>query len=263
MRRYRWCVFLYFFYLCPAGAESAAHIMKKVDERYTGDTSRSEATLVLIDKRDRQRIRELVMFASEDPSVEKSVVFFRTPSDVKDTAYMSFDWKDDAKEDDSWLYLPALQKVTRVAASDESGAFMGSDFNYSDINGRDYPDFTYTMEKESDPVDGVDCWVIKSLPVNDQVVDATGYTEAVSWIRKDNYMMVKSVLHTQAGKRTKYYSATDIREVNGIWTAHTLQMVTTRNGKREHASVFKVRNVEYNTGVDETLFDTQAMQRGI
>jgi len=251
------------FTATTSAAESAAEIMLKVDQRYTGDTSSSEASLILIDKRDRQRVRELTMYTSENEEVEKSIIFFRSPSDVANTSYLSFDWKDDSKEDDSWLYLPALKKVRRVAASDESGAFMGSDFSYADINGMDYGDFEYSMEKESDLVDGHDCWVIKSVAKNDDVVDETGYTESLSWVRKDAYLTVKSIIQEKRGKRTKYFAASDIEKIEGIWTVHTLQMVTTRNDKREHSSVFKIRNVKYNKGVDESLFDTQAMQRGI
>ncbi len=242
---------------------SASDIMLKVDERYTGDTTTSDATLVLIDKRDRQRVRELTLFGIENDKVEKSIIYFRSPSDVKNTAYMSFDWKDKDKEDDSWLFLPALQKVRRVAASDESGAFMGSDFSYADINGLDYEDFEYTMVKPSEMVDGHDCWVIKSTAKNDKVVKETGYTESTSWVRKDAYLTVKSVINVKRGKRTKYFVANDIEKIDGIWTAQTLQMVSTKNGKKEHSSVFKIRNVKYNQDVDEKMFDTDAMQRGL
>ncbi|SMF51987.1 Protein of unknown function [Alteromonadaceae bacterium Bs31] len=251
------------FSLVAHGEQSASAIMLKVDERYTGDTIRSNATLILIDKKDRQRVRELTLFGIENEEVEKSIIYFRSPSDVKNTAYMSFDWKDKAKEDDSWLYLPALQKVRRVAASDESGAFMGSDFSYADINGLEYDDFEYSMEKASEKVDGYDCWVIKSLPKNDKAIKETGYTSSISWVRKDAMLVVKSIINVKRGKRTKYFIAKDIEKIEGIWTAQTLQMVTTKNGKREHSSVFKIRNVKYNQDVDESMFDTDAMQRGL
>lgn len=241
----------------------ATEIMRKVDERYTGDSSNSNATLVLIDKKDRQRLRELTLFSLDNAEVDKSIIFFRSPADVKNTAYMAFDWKDESREDDTWLYLPALQKVQRVAASDESGSFMGSDFSYADINGLDFGDFTYTLEKESDPVEGADCWVIKSVARNEDVVKETGYTESLSWVRKDAFMTVKAVIEVKKGKRTKYFVASDIEKIDGIWTAQTLQMVTTRRGEREHSSVFKIRDIKYNQDVDATMFDTQAMQRGI
>lgn len=244
-------------------AMSADEIMRKVDDRYTGDTQTSESVLVLIDNKGRQRVRDLTLFGIEKPDVEKSLIYFRSPSDVKGTAYMSFDWPDESKEDDSWLYLPALQRITRVAASDESGAFMGSDFSYADINGTDYEDFTYTMEKESDMVNGHDCWVIESTPKNDSIVDKTGYTSSTSWVRKDNFIVVKAIINVKKAKRVKYFTASDLEEIQGVWTAKTLQMITTRRGEKEHSSLFKINSIKYNEDVDESMFDTQAMQRGI
>lgn len=244
-------------------ALSASEIMKKVDDRYTGDTQIATSILTLIDKKDRQRIRELKMFSMENSEVEKSIIYFLTPSDVKGTAYMAFDWKDDNKEDDSWLYLPALQKVKRVAASDESGAFMGSDFSYTDINGTDYPDFTYAMEKDSDSVDGQDCWVIRSTPKSEAVIKKTGYTGATSWVRKDNLLIVQGKIDLDKGGRIKYFSASEIEQIDGIWLAKKLQMITTRNGKKEHASVLQFSDIVYNQKVDGSIFDTQAMQRGL
>ena len=37
---------------------------------------------------------------------------------------------------------------------------MGSDFTYSDIDGFELEDFNYKLVKDSDVVDGKDCWVI-------------------------------------------------------------------------------------------------------
>lgn len=244
-------------------AFTAAEVMKLNDDRYTGDTQISISTLTLIDKRGRERVRDLKLFGIEKADVEKSLIFFESPSDVNGTAYMSYDWEDSAREDDSWLYLPALQAIKRVAASEESGAFMGSDFSYADINGLDYEDFEYSMVKESEIVNGADCWVIKSLPKDETVVKKTGYTEATTWVRKDNYVAVQSIIHVKKAKRIKYFSVKDLQNVQGIWTPMTLQMVTTRNGKKEHASVFKLSEIRYNQDVDERMFDTQAMQRGL
>ena len=256
-------IFLCFFTGAQAQVISAYDIMKKVDDRYDGDTRTSNAVLILIDKQDRQRIREISMLAFERDKVEKSLMVFRSPSDVKGTSYMSYDWEASDKEDDSWLYLPALQKIRRVAASDESGAFMGSDFSYADINGLELDDFSYEIDKESELVDGHDCWVITSTPKNDDVIKETGYTSAKAWVRKDIFMQVKAIINVKKGKKVKYFSVKDISQVDDIWTAHTLQMITTKKGKKEHSSVLKISDVVYNQGVDESMFDTAAMQRGL
>ena len=244
-------------------AQSADEIMQKNDKRYTGDTQKSTSVLTLIDKKGNQRVRDLLLYSIDKKDVKKSLFFFQSPAEVKGTGYLSFDWDDPNKEDDSWLYLPALQKITRVAASDESGSFMGSDFSYADINGTDYEDYHYTIVKDSDPVDGADCWVIHSTPKDDSIVEKTGYLDATNWIRKDNYMQVKSIINVKKGKRIKYFQARDIKQIQGIWTALSLQMVTTQNGKKEHASVFTITDVKYNDALDDSLFDTQTLQRGL
>jgi hypothetical protein len=244
-------------------ALTAAEVMKLNDDRYTGDTQISESTLTLIDKKNRERVRDLKLFGIDKTDIEKSLIFFESPSDVAGTAYMSFDWEDETKEDDSWLYLPALQSIKRVAASEESGAFMGSDFSYTDINGQDYEDFNYEMVKESEVIDGVDCWVIKSIPKNEKIIKKTGYLESTSWIRKSDYLLLRSIIQVKKRKLVKYFSASDIQEIQGIMTPLKLQMVTTRNGKKEHSSVFKITKIRYNEDVSESMFDTQAMQRGL
>lgn len=242
---------------------SAKQIMQKVDDRDTGETIVSESVLILIDKKKRQRVRALKLFSKEYEEVDKSISFFLSPADVKDTAYMSFDWDDDNKEDDSWLYLPALQKTNRIAASDKSGAFMGSDFSYADIDGVDVEDFTYRLIKDSEMVNGFDCWVIESTPKSKAIIKETGYLTMTSWIRKDIYMQVKAIINVKKGKRVKYFQAKDIEQIQGIWTAKTLQMVTTKRNKLEHSSVLKINAVDYQTRVDDKMFENSRLQRGL
>lgn len=242
---------------------SAEEVMQLNNSRYLGDTRESLSTLILIDKKGRKRLRSLKTLAVEDKQVERTIVYFQSPSEIKGTSYMSFDWKDTSKEDDSWLYLTSLQKVKRVASSAKSSSFMGSDFNYADINGLDHEDFDYSFIKENEILNGVECWVISALPKNTKVISETGYTALTVWIRKDNYIRMRGKMHLKKGNRVKYFTASDFLEIDGIWRAKTLQMITTKGGKKEHASILKYEDIRHNTKVDLSHFDTQAMQRGL
>ncbi len=246
-------------------ALSARQIVEKADARYTGDSSRADAQLILIDRRGRERVRDLRMYTLDQGDVEKSIIFFMSPTDVAGTAYMNYDYDDD-RDDDSWLYLPALNQVRRVASGDRSGSFMGSDFTYSDINGVTIDWYDYEMLDENTSVDGADAWLIKSTPKQeyaDRVARETGYEKSHLWIRKDNLVQVQAKIWVTRGNRIKYFSARELKEIDGIWTAMRLQMVTTRNDEREHSSVFQFSNMVYNEDTDESLFTTQAMERGI
>ncbi len=246
--------------------ETAFDVVQKMDNREDGDTQTTDTLMILINKNKQKRVRNIKNIRKDYGPDTKGVIFFLSPADVRNTAYMSFDWDNASKEDDSWLYLPALQKVKRVAAGDKSGSFMGSDFTYSDINGIEIEDWDYSFVKQSVLLNGVDTWVIQGLPkkeVKDKVLDETGYLKTLMWIRKDNYMLVKGKYWVKQGRKIKFFKADDIRKVDNIWTAHTLTMVTTNKGKVEHSSVLKFSNVQYNVPIDDPTFTTRRMERGL
>ena len=245
---------------------TAYQIMKKVDERYDGDTSTANSSMILIDARDRQRVRDLKIYTKDYGDNSKGISFFESPADIKGTAYLNYDWDEEGKEDDSWLYLPALQKVKRIAAGDKSDPFLGSDFSYADINGLELDWYHYSIINASDPVDGADCWVIEVVPkaeFKDKAEETTGYEKSQTWIRKDNFISVRGKIWVKRGNKVKYYSASDIRQIDGIWTAMKLQMITTKNDKREHASIIQYHDITYNEPLSDEMFSTEAMQRGI
>lgn len=247
-----------------AGELSARDIMAKVDERYVGDSSQADASLILIDRRGRERARDLRMYNLNGDEVDKSIIFFRSPADVAGTAYLNYDYADE-RDDDSWLFLPALKQVRRVAAGDRSSAFMGSDFSYSDINGVTIDWYNYVILEADTDVNGEPAWLIESTPkpeFADRIERETGYSKSHLWVLKDSFVQVQGKIWLTRGDRVKYFSASDLQLIDDIWTPMRLQMVTTRNGEREHASIFQYSRVVYNQSTDPSLFTTQAMEQG-
>ena len=241
---------------------TAYEIMKKVDQRYTGETIEQTSTLVLIDKKNRKRERKLKGFTKEVSDGTKSISFFLSPSDVKNTSYLSYNWDDPSKDNDSWLYLPSLQKTNRISGGDRSNSFMGSDFTYADLDGVEIEDYTYKIVKDSDVVDGADCWVIEATPKSKDVIKETGYLKTLTWIRKDIFFGVKGRILVKKGKKVKLWSAKDIKKIDGVWVAKTQQMTTTKKKKREHSSIFIIDTIAFNKKLNDSLFESEAMQRG-
>jgi hypothetical protein len=115
----------------------ARAIMKKVDARDEGNTLEQDMMMVLIDKNGKERTRDLKSYAKDFGEDNHRTMFFKSPADVKNTAFLTYDYDDGAKDDDQWLYLPALKKVKRIPSTDKSSSFMGSDFSYFDMTDRD------------------------------------------------------------------------------------------------------------------------------
>ncbi len=118
-------------------ALSGREIMEKVNARDEGDRSKGEMEMILIDKKGKKRIRKLKTFGRKNGKDNLSLMFFLSPADVKNTGFLTYDYNESGKDDDQWLYLPALRKTKRIVAGDKSGSFMGSDLNYSDMTTQD------------------------------------------------------------------------------------------------------------------------------
>ncbi len=249
-----------------AAEYSAAEVMRMVDERYDGDSSIAEITMVLIDRRDRQRVRDLKLYSIDYGVDTKTLSLFESPADIRGTAYLNFDWKESLRDDDSWLYLPALQRVKRLASSDTSDSFLGSDFTYADINGIEVDWYDYNFINESEIVDDEECWVIEIIPkpeFKDRAEEATGYSKMQSWISKEKLIQIRGQVWELRGNRVKFFTSSEIEQIEGIWTVKRLQAITTRNNRQEHASVLQINSIDYNVSVADELLTTEAMQRSL
>jgi len=252
--------------LSAAAEHSAEEVMRMFDERYDGDSSISDITMVLIDRRDRQRIRNLKLYSKDYGADTKTLSLFESPADIRGTAYLNFDWNENQRDDDSWLYLPALQRVKRLATSDTSDSFLGSDFTYADINGFEVEWYDYNFINESEMIDGEDCWVIEIVPkpeFKDRAEEATGYSKMQSWISKEKLVQLRGQTWELRGNRIKFFTSSEVELIDDIWTVKRLQAITTRNGRQEHASVLQINSVDYNAEVADDLLTTEAMQRGL
>ncbi len=247
----------------PAWAElpdiEAQQVAVNLDERENGVDETSEMEMILTNKRDQQRVRKIATYRKDDGEDTKSVMFFLEPADVKGTGFLSWSYDDESKDEDQWLYLPALKKVRRISSSGKSDYFMGTDFTYSDMGDNDINDYTHTM-LGAEVIDGVECYHLERVPKDDNVIDETGYSRAELWVRPDIWMMMKAVFFDKKGKLLKELTVSEFEEVNGIWVAKNLFM---DNIQKKHKTTLKFSNNQFDTGLDDKLFTQRQLQRGV
>jgi len=247
--------------------ESARSIMEKADARDDGTSLISTMQMTLIDKKGKKRTRQLRTFAKDvNANTEYKTIFFLSPSDVKNTAFLTYDYSGDDKDDDQWMYLPALKKTKRIPASDKDAAFMGSDFSYSDMTDKELDDYTFKLLKEvtiKRKSGNEKAWVIESTPVSQAVIDETGYTKSILYVRKDNYVLTRAKFYLKKSKRIKYMDVRKLEEINGVWVAMTTTM-TTKQGKRTlHKTILTNSNVEINQDISDDMFTIRTIEKGL
>ena len=243
-------------------ALSGREIMEKVNARDEGDRSTGEMEMILIDKKGKKRVRKLKTFGRKKDKDTQSLMFFLSPADVKNTGFLTYDYNESGKDDDQWLYLPALRKTKRIAAGDKSGSFMGSDLNYSDMTTPDLDLYDYTLMKETE-VRGNKVWQIKAVPKSKDEAKKSGYSKSVIFIRQDNYVMIRAVRWVYKKRRNKYLDVKKLEKIDGIWGS-TEMHVTTKIGKKTlHKTILKQKNISFNQDeVNADLFTVRRLEKG-
>ena len=240
---------------------TARAIMERVDARDEGDTLEQDMLMILIDKNGNQRTRDLKSYAKDFGVDNHRTMFLKSPADVKNTAFLTYDYDDGARDDDQWLYLPALKKVKRIPSTDKSSSFMGSDFSYFDMTDRDLEDYDFKLLQETE-VRGHPAWMIESTPRNQAIIDESGYEKTIAIVRKDNHVVVRAINFMTNGKK-KYLDIKQLRQESGIWLVDEMTM-TTKKGKRTlHKTVLTFSNVTLNGAIEDGVFTTRRLEKGL
>jgi hypothetical protein len=247
-----------------AAAESlpdADQVMAAVDARDEGETQRSTIVFELTDRRGKTRVQETVALRKYFGEDKKQVLFYLEPSNVRGTGFLTYDYAEPKRDDDQWLYLPALRKTRRISASDRGDYFLGTDLTYEDLKRQGkvtLEDWTFrSVGRET--VDGVETVVIEGLPASEDVAAELGYGRARWYVNTANHTILKSENWDVQGNALKSARFADIRQVKGIWTTHDIEVVNHKTGHRTH---LQLADVDYGVEVDDSTLEERALPRG-
>lgn len=243
-------------------ALTADEIMEKAEAFPEPESMKSTLTMVLIDNKGKQRVRSIETQRKAFGEDDKSLMFFLEPSDVKGTGFLMVDYDEATQDDDQWMLLPALKKAKRIASSDKTSSFMGSDFSYADMNSRNLEEWNYKILKE-DEVNGQPVWIIESLPVSDEIVDKYGYTKTIIYVKQDNYQVIRGINYKKKKGEIKLLNIAKTEQIDGYWINLETQMITQKNGKTVHRTLMKVDGVEVNVELDDSEFTLNRLERGL
>ena len=233
---------------------TAREIIEKVYNRPEGDDMTSNLTMTLINKSGKERVRIIKQFTKDLGDVEKSIMFFQSPADVKNTSFMSWTYDSD-KNDDQWIYLPALKKVKRISSDSKSDYFMGSDFTYDDLGDRKLDDDTHSLLGE-ETIDGVEYYLVESTPKDEEYM----YSKTKTWIRKDNFIGLKKEFYDEDEDLLKILHINNFEDISGFLVITNSEM---HNVQKDHKTTMVLGDIEINKGISESKFSERMMMRGL
>jgi len=191
-----------------------------------------------------QRAKKDTNFAGE----QKFYVYFHEPADVNRMAFLVHKHLD--KDDDRWLYLPKLDLVKRIAGSEKRTSFVGSDFFYEDISGRNTKDDKHELAQTTSKY-----YVLKNTPRDLKKVEFAYYK---TWIHRKTFMVIKSEYYDRNGKPYRQYQTRAVKQLQGYWTVTKARMTDLHTGRYTDVEYAGVR---YDTGLSEGIFTERYLRR--
>ncbi len=227
---------------------------------YAADDMKASVKMELVDKDGGIRIRVMTMLRLDESEGgnQKYFIYFHEPGDVRRMVFMV--WKYPEKEDDRWLFVPAVDLIRRIAADDKRSSFVGSDFTYEDISGRDISADSHTLLRE-ETIGEHDCYVVQSTPKT-----AADYTRRISWIEKNTYLPIREEYFDAQEQLFRVFTADRIINMTvgegGTRTDWpTVTKRTMKNVKTGHRTEVVLNSVTYNLELKDDDFSERRMRR--
>ncbi len=231
---------------------------------YQGTDGRADVSMTIVDSQGRKRYRKLTILRWDRPGTgtketdkkkddqfcgeQNFYVYFHLPADVNKMAFLVHKHLD--RDDDRWLYLPALDLVKRIAATDKRTSFVGSNFFYEDVSGRHIDEDVHELIKTTN-----NYYVLKNTPKNPKSVE---FAYFIMWIHRKSFVVVKTEYYDNHGKKYREYTAKEVQEIEGYPTVVKATMSDLRTGGRTD---MEYTGVKYNIGLPESIFTERYLRR--
>ena len=223
---------------------------------YKGADGRARVNMVITDAQGRTRTRRFTILRWDEPGPEgqqvdgdqRFYVYFDRPADVSKMVFMVHKHLD--RDDDRWLYMPSLDLVKRIAATDKRTSFVGSDFFYEDVSGRRLSDDKHALVETTD-----NYYVVRNTPVDKSLVEFAWYKV---WIHKTTFLPIKVEYYKADGTKYREYSAEKVDQIDGHWTVTKSKMSNLETGSSTEMSYSEVR---YDVGLNGDIFTERYLRK--
>ncbi len=237
-------------------ADEAPDVQTIVDKAnivayYQGDDGKAKVNMVITNKQGQTREREFIILRKDvkDGGDQKYYVYFLKPADVRKMVFMVHKHAGMKTDDDRWLYMPSLDLVKRIAASDKRTSFVGSDFLYEDVSGRSLEEDTHELVKTAGEV-----FVVKNVPKQPDTVEFSYYNVSIN---RKNFVPVKMEYYDKSGKLYRTIESVKIEEIQGFPTVVKSVVSDLKTGSKTE---MEFSDVKYNINLED-IFTERYLRR--
>jgi hypothetical protein len=207
-------------------------------------------------KTNNEEKRQLQRFSRDTDQQKKALISFLSPTDIRGTALLS--WENNAREDDQWLYLPALKRTQRIASSGKKNYFLGTDFTFADLESETVEDYNYECQTLF-RCGRNECYRILATPKTPQIQAKTDYSRRIITVRSDNLTTLRIEYFDNRNELLKTLNNSNWKQHGSIWRPD--RSIMTRHGVHETTMMVGERKV--GELIDEITFTERFLLNGM
>ncbi|MBL6449568.1 outer membrane lipoprotein-sorting protein [Fulvivirga sp. 29W222] len=260
------------FSIRSLSTQSAKDIMKKVQKVAKGSFTSSvqkiklstckytisNRRIVCTDEPRNKVLESIAKNYGDENEDSRSVSIILEPKKEQGVGMLTYEYGEQGKDNDSWIYLPALSKVKRLATSsdsnDDSGSFFGSEFSLEDMEDLKINEYNFEIKGE-ETYKGREVWVIEYTPTEERSKKSK-YSKTTSWIDKERFISLKKNLYVQ-GELHKQLTVSNVEKVDGVWVARKLTM---NNVATRRISMMSMVSVAFDQEVADEFLTTRTLE---
>ena len=237
---------------------SADEIVAKVNERDEGENLTRDLRIVMIDRKGRERERFGKGYRTDTETERRSMIAFDAPANIKDTAFLTFDYHEVGEDDQQWLYLSASRKSRRVSGAHRGEYFLGTNLTFEDLKqeGRiGEEDYDFKISDEGTPEGMV---TIEGTPKSVEIARELGYGRILVDVDPSNWMVAAYRIDDVKGRPLKTIEFQDRQQVGDIWTAG---VIFADNYKTKNKTRFEFSNIDFESPIEPSKLEQQNLKR--
>ena len=234
---------------------SASAIVERSRNRIQSASISTRYRMIITARNGSQSERLMDQYSKKDANGNnRTVIVFGEPASVRGTRFLNVE--NQGRENDQWIYLPSLGRVRRIAASEGSGSFVGTDFSYDDIGSADRRvDLDRHSIIREERFRDRDCYVIESIPLDPNYQ----YSRMVQWIDRENFITYQIELYDRRGNQVKLLEILEFRDVQGRISPILTRMTNVQAGT---STSLMVVNLRYDDNIPEGVFTSNYLETG-
>lgn len=216
---------------------------------YNGNDGRAQVRMTVTDSQGRKRIRQFFILRRNQKAGgdQDFLVVFTRPADVRNTVFLVA--KHVSRDDDRWIYLPALDLVKRISAGDKRTSFVGTHFFYEDISGRGLHEDHHKLVQTTDKH-----YVIEAKPKKRGDVEFSSFKV---WVNKSDYVPSKMEYYDKSGKAYRRIEALEVKVIDGKPTVVKMKASDLRSGGQ---TITQMRGIKYDLGLPGSVFAERSLR---